>query len=105
MTAYNSKSIKVLEGLEPVRQKPGMYIGNTGVRGLHHLVYELIDNSIDEHLAGYCDGIVVSMNKDGSITLKIWKRYSVDLHENTRIILLKISCGITTERIFNSSSF
>jgi DNA gyrase subunit B len=101
LTAYNSKSIKVLEGLEPVRQRPGMYIGNTGVRGLHHLVYELIDNSIDEYLAGYCDRIVVSMNKDGSITVEDNGRgIPVDLHENTRDYPAeKYPRGITTERI------
>lgn len=59
---YNADSVQVLEGLEAVRKRPGMYIGSTGSRGLHHLVFEILDNSIDEHLAGYCDTIKISVN-------------------------------------------
>lgn len=66
---YGASEIQVLEGLEPVRKRPGMYIGSTDTRGLHHLVYEVVDNSVDEAMAGFCDKISVTLNKDGSATI------------------------------------
>lgn len=68
-TEYGADQIQILEGLEAVRKRPGMYIGSTSSRGLHHLVYEIVDNAVDEALAGYCDTITVSMNQDNSITV------------------------------------
>ena len=67
---YSADSIQALEGMEHVRMRPSMYIGDVGVRGLHHLVYEVIDNSIDEALAGHCNNISVFINEDNSITVR-----------------------------------
>lgn len=68
-SSYSADQIQVLEGLEPVRKRPGMYIGSTGPRGLHHLVYEVVDNSVDEALAGYCTHVEIDLNADGSVTV------------------------------------
>ena len=87
---YNADSITVLEGLEAVRKRPGMYIGGVGTKGLNHLIYEIMDNSVDEHLAGYCDSIWVILEKDGSCTVKDNGRgIPVEMHKK----------GVSAERV------
>lgn len=95
---YNESNIVVLDGLEPVRKRPGMYIGSTGSRGLHHLIYEILDNSIDEHSEGECDKISVTINKDGSCTVEDNGRgIPVGMHEKgspaLRLILTTLHAG------------
>ena len=87
---YDASSITVLEGLEAVRRRPGMYIGSVSTKGLNHLIYEIVDNSVDEHLAGYCDKICVTLEKDGSATIEDNGRgIPVGMHEK----------GVSAERL------
>ena len=88
---YTANEIKVLEGLEAVRKRPGMYIGSTDSRGLHHLVFEIVDNSVDEALAGYGNKIKVIINKDNTITVMDWGRgIPVDPHPKMKIPAVEV---------------
>ncbi len=90
--AYGAESIKVLEGLEGVRKRPAMYIGSTGKDGLHHLVYETVDNSVDEALAGFCKQITVILNKDGSATVEDDGRgIPVDIHPQYKVPAVQVA--------------
>ncbi len=91
MADYTGKEIVVLEGLEAVRMRPGMYIGSTGSRGLHHLIWEILDNAIDEHLAGYCDEIHVTMQQDGGICIEDNGRgVPIDQHPTQKIPTVRV---------------
>jgi len=90
-SSYDASSIKLLEGLEAVRKRPAMYIGNTGPRGLHHLVYEVLDNSIDEAMAGFCNNIHVVLQKDGFVTISDDGRgIPVAIHPKLKISALTV---------------
>lgn len=92
---YDAAQIVVLEGLEAVRKRPGMYIGSTSPRGLHHLVWEIVDNSIDEALAGHCDTILVSVHSDQSVTIQDNGRgFPVDIHEKTGLPAVTVALTI-----------
>ena len=93
-TQYDADSITVLEGLEAVRKRPGMYIGSVGTKGLNHLIYEIVDNSVDEHLAGACSQIRVTLEADGSCTVRDNGRgIPVEMHKK----------GVAAERIVLST--
>lgn len=95
---YDAQNITVLEGLEPVRKRPGMYIGDVGQKGLNHLIYEILDNSVDEHLAGFCNNIWVTLEKDGSCTIEDDGRgIPIDMHKTglpaARVVLTTLHAG------------
>ena len=104
---YDAGSISVLEGLEAVRKRPGMYIGSVSRKGLNHLIYEIVDNAVDEHLAGYCSHIHVILEKDGSCTVADNGRgIPVDMHEKgvsaERLVFTTLHAGGSSHIAFQS---
>ena len=105
---YDAGSIAILEGLEAVRKRPGMYIGSVSTKGLNHLIYEIVDNAVDEHLAGYCSEIHVTLEKDGSATIADNGRgVPVDLHATgvsaARVVYTTLHAGGTAHGALRSA--
>ena len=91
MDKYDGSQIVILEGLEAVRKRPGMYIGSTGTRGLHHLIWEILDNGIDEHLAGYCTQLGITLTRDGGVVIEDNGRgVPVDIHPTKKIPTVRV---------------
>src|SRR2546429_2964024 len=109
-TAYDAQQIQVLEGLQAVRKRPAMYVGSVDSRGLHHLVHEVVDNSIDEAMAGFCKEIQVTLNEDGSVTVADDGRgIPVDLHPKygvpgVELVLSRMHSGGKVEREMDPGS-
>ena len=104
--SYNAESITVLEGLEAVRKRPGMYIGSTSVRGLHHLVWEIVDNSVDEALAGYCNKIEVKILPDNIIEVKDNGRgIPVEMHSSGKPTLEVVLTVLHAGGKFNNDNY
>ena len=88
---YSAEQISILEGLEAVRKRPGMYIGSTGIRGLNHLIYEIVDNAVDEHLEGFCSEINVTLESDGSVTVEDNGRgVPIEIHPTAKIPAVEV---------------